>query len=285
MQGIWTATNLTPLTRPAGFDSLVITREQAATIEARVRARDEDRTQPTEPTEFYDERGVERVRGELRSSIIVDPPDGTLPTKPNYAPALTAAARGPAVLDGPEGRPPSERCLPSVPAQPPMLSWPSNTLRQVVQTGNAIVIYAEGLHDARIIRLDAKHVPEAITSWLGDSIGRWEGDTLVVETKYFHPHFHARLTPEYFFLISSQATVMERFTRVSADELFYEFTVDDPVYYTRPWRGETHFLRSTERIFEYACHEGNYSLPSILQAARQRAAQEVPAPEAKGSSR
>ena len=166
-----------------------------------------------------------------------------------------------------------------------MLSWPSNTLRQVVQTGNAIVIYAEGLHDARIIRLDAKHVPEAITSWLGDSIGRWEGDTLVVETKYFHPHFHARLTPEYFFLISSQATVMERFTRVSADELFYEFTVDDPVYYTRPWRGESHFLRSTERIFEYACHEGNYSLPSILQAARQRDAQEVPAPEAKGNSR
>lgn len=268
LQGVWIASNITPLARPNGIDALVITSEQARQITARAIARDEDRTKPTEPTEYFDNRGVERVRGEYRSSIIVDPPDGKLPTKPEYGSIFTNVLGGPTVLDGPEPRPASERCLPALTAIPPMLAWPSNSLLQFVQTADAMVIYAEALHDARVIRVNGKHTP-AIHSWLGDSIGHWEADTFVVTTKYFHPYSHARLAPDYAFLISDQATVTERFTRVSADELFYEFTVDDPVYYTRPWRGESHFLRSADRIYEYACHEGNYSLPSILRAPQQ----------------
>ena len=269
LQGVWAATNLTPFTRPKNIEALIITPEQARQIERQRLAEEEDRTTPTEPTEYFDTRRIERVDGELRSSIIIDPPNGQLPGNAQLAEAFRRFRIGMAAPIGPESRAPSERCLPAPTAQPPLMPWPSNSLVQIVQTAGIVAIHAEAIHDARIIRINAKHAPAAMTSWLGDSIGWWDGDAFVVQTKHFHPDYPVRSAPGYRFLISSQAVVTERFTRLSKDELLYEFTVDDPIYYTQTWRGESHFLRTTDPIFEYACHEGNYSLPSMLEAARQ----------------
>ena len=129
---------------------------------------------------------------------------------------------------------------------------------------------SEFINDARMIRMSSTHSPAAVASWLGDSIGWWENDTLVVETKYFAPNSGIRQNAQYVFLVSPETTVIERFARVSKDELYYEFTVRDPTFYTRSWTGETHLLRSNDRIFECACHEGNYSLRNELEAARAK---------------
>ena len=145
---------------------------------------------------------------------------------------------------------------------------PASDLRQIVQTPNSIVIASEELHEARVIRMNSRHVPAAVVSWLGDSIGWWEGQTLVIETKYFSETSAARGGPGSLFFVGPDTTVTERITRVSADELSYVFTVEDPNYYTQPWKGETRFGRSDEQILEYACHEGNYSLTYALMGGR-----------------
>ncbi len=176
-------------------------------------------------------------------------------------------------LDGPEQRPTSERCLGNPAGQPPNLYNPGTNLRQIVQTHDAVVIVAEVLQSLRIVRLNGAHAPAAVTSWSGDSIGWWEGDTLVVETKYFTPSDTGRIAgpqPGIAFQVSPATTVMERITRVSDEELNYVFTVDGPSYYTRPWTRETHLMRTDEHMLEYACHEGNYSLRFILQGGRAR---------------
>lgn len=267
-------TNLTPLVRPAGIDTLVITPEQAAAIENRAQARDENRAIPTEPTEYFDHQRVERIRGELRSSLIVDPLDGKLPVTEEFTKTFAALRATRAASEGPETRTAFERCLPTLTAQPPMLPFQSNALWRVVQTKDIVMIQAEAINDARVIRMNAKHAPATIASWLGDSIGWWEDDTLVVESKYFHSRYPGRFSPDHSFLISDQATVTEWFSRIADDEILYQFKVDDLVYYTAPWRGETHFLRTNDQVFEYACHEGNYSLPSILRAVRIKETEE-----------
>jgi len=138
----------------------------------------------------------------------------------------------------------------------------------IVQTADTVVFFSEWLHDARVIRMSAKHAHPAITSWLGDAIGWWEGDTLVVQTRYFTPSDRARTSPTGIFLVSPTTTVTERFTRVSHEEMNYRFTIEDPNWYERPWTGETHFTRSAERLLEAACHEGNYNMRFNLEAAR-----------------
>jgi hypothetical protein len=138
----------------------------------------------------------------------------------------------------------------------------------IVQTADTVVFFSEWLHDARVIRMSAKHAHPAITSWLGDAIGWWEGDTLVVQTRYFTPSDRARTSPTGIFLVSPTTTVTERFTRVSHEEMNYRFTIEDPNWYERPWTGETHFTRSDERLLEAACHEGNYNMRFNLEAAR-----------------
>ena len=153
-------------------------------------------------------------------------------------------------------------------AAPPVTVVPADDLRQIVQTQSSIVIASEELHEARVVRMNTQHGPAAITSWLGDAIGWWEGETLVIETKYFAPTSSARAGPGMLFFVGPDTIVTERITRVAADELSYEFTVEDPSYYTRPWKGETRFGRSDEQMLEYACHEGNYSLPFALESAR-----------------
>lgn len=276
LQGVWSHTNITPLERPIDFTTLVITPLEASELQARILLRRENLRLPGEPTEYFSERGIEKIGGEFHSSVIVDPADGKIPGNEHFKSVLEAAKT--AVLkafDGPEARPPAERCLSAITAQPPVTVMPSNDLRQIVQTPQAIVISSEELHEARIIRMNARHAPAAVVSWLGDSIGWWEGKTLVIETKYFAPTSAARLGPLSEFMVGPNTTVTERITRTSAEELRYQFTVDDPTYYTRPWKGESRFERSNDPIIEFACHEGNYSLPFVLMGARALETQPV----------
>lgn len=145
---------------------------------------------------------------------------------------------------------------------------PAADLRQIVQTPHSMIIASEELHEARVVRMNAQHGPAAVVSWLGDSIGWWEAETLVIETKYFAPTSAARAGPASLFFVGPDTTVIERITRVSPDELSYVFTVEDPTYYTQLWKGETRFGRSDEQMLEYACHEGNYSLRYALMGGR-----------------
>jgi hypothetical protein len=268
LQGNWLHKDATPLVRPAGFPA-VISPQQAVAIEAQVYSVLLDPGVPNDPVSDFTPRRILPIRGTLRSSIVIEPEDGLIPgtaifkerADKNRFNILNA-------MDGPEQRPTSERCLGNPAAQPPNLYNPGTNMHQIVQTKDALVFFSEVMHDARIIRLNAIHAPAAVTSWLGDSIGWWEGDTLVVETKNFTSSDSGRVVPFVLYYVSPQTTVTERFTQVSDSELNYVFTVDDPVYYTRPWTGETHFFRSDDKLFEYSCHEGNYSLGYILQGAR-----------------
>lgn len=269
LQGVWSHKNVTPLERPAELKSFVISREEAKQLQARIFAKGEDLSRPAEPSVYFWERGVEPIRGEYRSSIITDPADGKIPSNEHFK--TLAKATGAAVLtafDGPEARPGSERCLAAISAAPPVTVVPASDLRQIVQTRNSIVLASEELHEARVVRMNAPHGPAAVVSWLGDSIGWWEGQTLVIETKYFAPTSAARAGPASLFFVGPQTTVTERITRVAADELSYVFTVEDPTYYTQPWKGETRFGRSNDQLLEYACHEGNYSMAYGLMGGR-----------------
>jgi len=228
-----------------------------------------NQNQPDDPDRALEERTIEPIRGELRSSQIIDPEDGKIPWNEAYREKPAVLLR--AVLsafDNPEQRPGAERCLSSTGA-PPMQPTLDANMYQISQTPAVAVIVSELIHDARMIRMNGMHSPAALTSWLGDSVGWWEKETLVVETKYFSPSSAVRLrSRNNVFLVSPQTIVVERFTRVSDRELNYVFTVTDPTYYTRSWTGETHLLRSTKRMFEFACHEGNYSMRDMLEAAR-----------------
>lgn len=272
MQGVWVAFNATPLQRPPGFTTLVIDDAQAAKLLAALDARAEDRNTPTEPTEYFDELSIEPVRGQLRSSIIVEPANGMIPGNELYKQHLAQAmANVITAADGPEQRPAAERCLGSQTVQPPILSIRNGVnLHQIVQTAGSFLFVSEFVSAARIVRLNANPLPAAVTSWLGDSTGRWEGNVLVVETRGFTPGDHYRQSPTGSFLVSPRTVVTERFERVATDRIDYSFVVEDPTYYTQAWSGESHFRRSDEQLLEYACHEANYSLVHILEGARER---------------
>jgi hypothetical protein len=269
LEGTWTNDNSTPLTRPAGYTQLVISEAEARQLDSKRLAREED-PGPNDPPETNVERSVERINGTFRSSIIIDPPDGQLPTTDEARKRLETFRAGSirTAMEGPEQRPLPERCIGTVAAFPPMLSIQAGNLHQIVQTPDAILLFTEMMHHARIIRMNAKHAPPAITSWLGDSIGRWDGDTLVVETTSFTPSDRVRTSPTGDYVVSPRTVVTERFTRVSHTELNYRFTVEDPTLYVHPWSGESHLTLTDEPLLEFACHEGNYSLRFILEAAR-----------------
>jgi len=280
--GLWTSISLTDLERPAWAPGLVLTEEEAKAFEARRQkefAAVEDGVggRATE-LGFWSEdvAHLARIDGKPRSSWIVDPADGRLP----YTPAGLAAVRGIAAVAAnsanPETRNPSERCLLSgwAGSGPPMLNGPYASLYQFVQTKAAVAIHLESVHDVRIVRLDAKaHLPAHVRPWMGDSLGHWEGETLVVETTNFNPGDAFKIPMNNY--ISPQAKVTERFTRVSPTQLRYDFTVDDPKTFTQPWRAEMVFARAKGPIYEYACHEGNYALPGILAGARHEEAAAV----------
>jgi len=228
---------------------------------------------------------VIRFDGVARSSIIIDPPDGRLP-------ALTAAgkqrlseraaaARKFGEFDHPEMRPLSDRCLISFGANagPPMLpNYFYNNNYSIVQTRDHVMILTEMVNDVRIIRMGAKeHLPKHVQPWFGDSIGRWEGDTLVVETTNINPQQLAQTSILWPYRgASADLKVTERFSRTGPDTIRYRFTMEDPSTFTAPVTGELPFNRIDEQVFEYACHEGNYAMANILSGERMKEKQAAP---------
>jgi hypothetical protein len=270
MQGMWKNSNLTPLQRPEQFTKLIMTAEEAANFKAQYVDAMSGQKVPEDPGGLLEVRQIEPIRGELRTSVIIDPEDGKVPFNETYK-ERSASIRASVLqaFDGPEQRPSLERCLSSTNA-PPMQPTADNNYYRIVQTPQTFVIESELIHDARIVRINAAHAPAAVTSWLGDSVARWEGDTLVVETKNFAAHSLTRMSGRMVTFVSPQSTIVERFTRVASNEINYVFTVEDPTYYTRPWTGETHLLHTKDEMFEFSCHEGNYSLRYMLESARQK---------------
>jgi hypothetical protein len=186
LQGVWNLSNLTPLERLSGFDSLVISREQAQEIEERITGMRKNQATGGAPEQFDEVRTVEPIDGEWRSSVIVEPADGRIPGNAAFQQQTTSyRTRSTLSADGPEERPPAERCLSSPASTPPMVSVPTLNLHQIVQTPGVVLIQSEWNREARIVRMNAQHNPAVLASWLGDSVGWWEGDTLVVETRYF----------------------------------------------------------------------------------------------------
>ena len=216
--------------------------------------------------EFWWDRGVHaaRIDGRTRTSLIVDPPDGKLPalTPEGQARAeARAEARRLHPADGPEDRSLPERCL-LFNAGPPMLSGPYNNYVQLFQTRDHVVIFNEMVHDVRIVPLDGRpHLPSALRRLQGDPRGRWDGNTLVVETTNFTDKTNVRGSGE-------RLRLVERFTRAGANTLLYEFTVDDPASFTKPWSAALPMAKTQDQIYEYACHEANYAMIGILRGAR-----------------
>jgi hypothetical protein len=226
------------------------------------------------------------VNGQKRSSLIVDPANGRVPPmKPEAqkrnAALLASAARPdasegsasgpPGAFDGPEARPLAERCLLgflSTSGPPALPNYFYNNLKQIVQTPTSVMILAEMVHDARIIRIGGEHLPQTIRKWMGDSVGHWEGDTLVVDTTNFTDKTRFQGS-------SDQLHVVERLSRVDAKTLLYRFTIEDPTTWERSWTGEYPWVGTDELIYEYACHEGNYSLGNILRGARIKEAEDA----------
>jgi hypothetical protein len=204
--------------------------------------------------------------------MIIEPANGRIPplTADGEQRASARAARNP--NDGPEGRALGERCLLSFGSAsgPPMLPVMYNSYYQIVQSPGYVVILVEMVHDARIIRIQDRHTPDDIRKWMGDSIGHWEGDTLVVETTNLNPGQKAHYGIKQRFYLPPTGKVTERFTRVGEKEILYQFTVEDSSTYTQPWKGEVPLRRTDDHIYEYACHEGNYALPGILAGAREQ---------------
>jgi hypothetical protein len=269
LQGFWEHRNMTPLERPDDFATLVITRAEATSLEQRVTGFFYDESQPSDPLEFLDVRRIEQIDGQFRSSMIVDPENGKVPWKDAYRLEARRIEDTPlAAFDGPEQRPLDERCLAGA-SGPPIMTYPVSNIHQIIEAPGVIAIASESMHDVRVVRLGSSHAHPLVVSWAGDSIGWWEGDTLVVETKHFAPASRVRSFPFVSYFVAPATTIVERFTRTSPDELRYVFTISDPEFYTRPWTGETLLVRSASRSFEDACHEGNYSMRFILEAARQ----------------
>ena len=274
LQGIWSNATVTPLERPSELaGKAVLTDEEAAEFAKETVARnnvDAQRQKGTEAdvarayNDFWYDRGTKAIKTH-RTSLITDPPDGRIPPMTAEAQkrmAARAERRRLHPADGPEDRSLSERCLNWRTAGPPMVPSAYNNNYQIVQTPDTVVIFNEMIHDARVIPMDGRpHVPSNIREWLGDSRGHWEGDTLVIETTNF--------TDKTAFQGSSEhMRLTERFTRVDADTLLYEFTVNDPEAFTKPWTAQIPSVRSDGAIFEYACHEGNYGMFGMLSSAR-----------------
>jgi hypothetical protein len=295
LQGVWDFSSLTPLERQKNMaDRAFMTPEEAAAITQRTAERNANQNAPTVRKGtlpvggavgayngfWMDQDG--RVAHDLRTSIIIDPPDGRLPPLQPGVRRQTGslerdiAGTHPVRLRGagigsaaPEDRGLAERCLVGFNSGPPMLPAGYNQNIQIVQTRDHVVILNEMVHDARIVPLDGRpHLPSHLRQWLGDSRGRWEGDTLVIETRNFNDKL-ASFNPTIFEAVGTGATLRltERFRRVAADILSYEFTVNDPSTYTRPFTGALSMRRGTE-LYEYACHEGNHGLANILRGAR-----------------
>ncbi|WP_421937521.1 hypothetical protein [Phenylobacterium sp.] len=282
LQGVWTNTSLTWLQRAPIFKGLVATEAEEKMMMAGFKQMagglldtHVDPNLPAPPVVkdapqadiLEMDLKLARIGGQPRSSWIIDPADGKLP----FTDAGKKAARQSGDnYDGPEGRPLEERCLIAIGSSegPPMMNTGFNGHYQIVQTKDHVAIHIEMNHDVRIIRLtDKRRPPAGILPWMGDSIGWWEGDTLVVETVNFHPKTYiGSLTGG--FMWSPKGRLVERFTRTGPNDILYEFAAEDPVMFTKPWKAQMPLRAAKGPIYEYACHEGNYSLPNALTGAR-----------------
>jgi hypothetical protein len=307
LSGFYDSGTLTPLNRPERFgDKQFMTAEEAEALvstalerreEANASKSDPDREAPSKGGDgsgggrggaggtggynsFWLDPGsfASEVDGKFRTSIVYDPPNGRQPPRTAKGEALMAqnfasfqylndgtaswlANSGPGPFDGPETLALAERCLLGFSAGPPSLPGVYNNFKRIIQTDDHVMILLEMVHDARIIRLDSEHGPDANRKWLGDSIGRWEGDTLIVETRNFKERTGLYGGDENLHLT-------ERFTRLDDGNLLYNFTVNDPTAWTAPWSGEYVWKASEDKVYEYACHEGNYAMGNILRGAR-----------------
>jgi hypothetical protein len=295
LQGVWTNQSLTGLTRPPGVTALIVSDAEAQRLarqnfwvqagEGQQQPVDTSAPPPTGDAARFGDQGynsfwldpgssLARIKGELRTSFITQPANGQMPLSAEGRKRIAAYEQRRAGtsymaggnFDNPEELPVSERCLVgfSNTGGPVMLNPVYNSNYQFVQTPDHVMILVEMVHDARVIPLGGAHRPKEMTRWLGDSVGRWDGETLVVETRNLHPE-QSVAGPVY---LSDQGKVTERFTRVSSDEIFYQFTVEDPVFYTQTWGGEIALRSKPERMYEYACHEGNYAAANILGGSR-----------------
>jgi hypothetical protein len=273
LQGVWTNVTLTPLERPAQFgDKAFFTEQEALQYEKQLREQNNaDRRDGGSQADlgrayndFWYDRGT-KVVASRRTSLVVDPPDG-------HVPALTpeaqkrqadrlAAGRG-HQFDGPENRGLAERCLVWPTAGPPMMPSFYNNNYQFVQGPGYVAILVEMVHDVRMIPTDGRpHLPPNVREWFGDPRGHWQGDTLVVESTNFTDKNSFRGSDE-------NLKLTEKFTRTGPDTILYEFTVEDPTAFTKPWSAQIPMDRMDGPIIEYACHEGNYAMSGILAGAR-----------------
>jgi hypothetical protein len=277
LQGTWDFAQLTPLERPSEFANkdTVTDQEVEEFAQRRVETANKDRRDGSAAAD------VERAYNDFwwdyghriakQPSLVVDPKDGRIPALTDAARERNAQRRP--LYDNPEERPLAERCILGFNSGPPMVPSAYNNNVQIVQTPQHVVILNEMIHSARIVDMSGRpHRPATMRFLTGDSIGRWEGDTLVVDTTNFS-------TERGFRGASANMHLTERFTRVDRDSLQYDFTVDDPVTWTRKWTASIPMVRTNELIFEYACHEANYALTGVLQGARYQEKQQPPSPK------
>lgn len=273
LEGVWSYAWITSLERPARFTRLELSDAEASAFETQhtgVPEPAKDGPVGQDSSEWWEMGGkLGRIAGRARSSWIIDPTDGKIPYSAAGLQALRARQALASRTDNPEGRPAAERCLMGVggTSLPPMLNAGYNALLQIAQTRDHVVLLTEMNVGPRIITLnDGRHEPGG--AWNGHSTGRWDGDTLVIETTGFHPGATWRAPSR--LLISPTGRVTERFTRVGPDEIRYAYAVDDPATFTQVWRGEMPLRRATHPMFEFACHEGNYSMAGVLAGGREQ---------------
>ena len=292
LQGTWTNATITPIERPTKYgDRLVLSAQEAKELETAEFEANAASDKPTDPNAkiqdlptdcgrgftgvncgynaFWVDPGTKLIdiNGEKRTSIIVDPTNGRMPSIVPAAQARVATRpRRAGRTDGPEGLSLGERCILSFgsSAGPPMLPLLYNNTYQIVQNKDTVNILVEMVHDVRTIRIGGEHLPRSIRKWMGDSIGHYEGDTLVVETDNFPEQQTVMRYP------SENMKVIERFTRIAPNKILYKFTVEDPTTLAQPVSGELAMNTSQGNLYEYACHEGNYALPGILAGAREQ---------------
>ena len=274
LQGIWTNATVTPLERPADLAGkpFFTDAEAAQYAKQSVERNNVDNRQNLSAeadvglaynNAWYD-RGTKVIKTH-RTSLIIDPADGKIPALTPEARdrmQTAAAERRMHPADGPEDRALTERCLIWPTVGPPMMPSFYNNNYEIVQNAGHVAIMVEMIHDVRMIPTDGSpHLPQTIRQWMGDPRGHWEGDSLVVDTTNFtdKTNFHGS---------DQNLHLIERFTRVDADTLLYEFTVDDPTAFTKPFTAQIPMTRSEGPIFEYACHEGNYAMADMLRGAR-----------------
>jgi hypothetical protein len=286
LQGFWTNTTYVPLERTKNVTKEFYTKEEVAENITRAATTENEQTEPgTVADVHYDftQFGLDRSQGPLalnmRTSLIVDPPDGRIPAMTaeglkRAAERADARKKAGGPLDAAQNQPLSVRCIIMDRIGPPMLAGAYNNNYQIVQVPGYVMILVEMIHDVRIIPLDGRpQLPANVRQWTGSYRGRWDGDTLVVESTNFNGKNPFQGSSENLHLI-------ERFTRVDENTIRYQFTVDDPSTWTRPWSAEVPWAKTIGPLFEHACHEGNYGLPNILAGARaeEKRAAEAPSP-------